>query len=255
MESPLVAPASSAGRLRRSAPWAYLRSCLTMRTKICGITRLQDAEAAVQAGAWAIGLNFHPASPRCIEDAEAELIGAAMKRRTEVAGVFVNSSLGRIGALADRCGLTLVQLHGDEGPSFCSEIARRTGCRVIKSFRLRSQAEVRGAAAFHTDFHLFDSYRPGSRGGTGESFDWELLRARGGTTPTIVAGGLTPENVGTAIEVTSPWAVDVAGGVEDGPPGIKDHDLIARFIDAANSVGPAIEATDAGDPDSEPTTA
>ncbi len=227
-----------------------------MRTKICGITRLQDAEAAVHAGAWAIGLNFHAASPRSVDEGEAELIGAAMKRRAEVAGVFVNSSLGRIGALADRCGLTLVQLHGDEGPSFCSEVARRTGCRVIKSFRLRSQAEVRGAAAFHTDFHLFDAYRPGSHGGTGESFDWELLRARGGTTPTIVAGGLTPENVGEAIEVTTPWAVDVAGGVEDGAAGVKDHDLIVRFIDAANAAGPAMDTfSDAGDPDAEPTTA
>jgi len=224
-----------------------------MRTKICGITRLQDAEAAVQAGAWAIGLNFHPGSRRRIDEQEAELIGAAMKRRTEVAGVFVNSPLERIGSLADRCGLTLVQLHGDEGPAFCSEVARRTGCRVIKAFRLRSQAEVRGAAAFGTDFHLFDAYRPTSRGGTGESFDWQLLRGRGGTTPTIVAGGLTPENVGEAIELSSPWAVDVAGGVEDSVPGIKDHDLIARFIDAANAAGPAPDV--AGDPSAEPTKA
>jgi phosphoribosylanthranilate isomerase len=81
------------------------------------------------------------------------------------------------------------------------------------------------------------------------------LRTRGGTTPTIVAGGLTPENVGEAIEVTTPWAVDVAGGVEDGAPGVKDHDLIVRFIDAANSAGPAADTTDAGDPDAEPTTA
>jgi phosphoribosylanthranilate isomerase len=226
-----------------------------MRTKICGITRMEDAEAAVHAGAWAIGLNFYPESGRCIDVEEAELIGAAMKRRTEVAGVFVNASLGGIGSLADRCRLTLVQLHGDEGPSFCAEVARRTGCRVIKAFRVRSRAEVRGAAAFNTDFHLFDGHRPGSRGGTGESFDWELVGARGGTTPTIVAGGLTPDNVTEAIEVTRPWAVDVAGGVEDGPPGIKDHDLIARFIGAANSAGTSSGQSDAGYPDTEPTTA
>lgn len=205
-----------------------------MRVKICGITRLEDAEAAIHDGAWAIGLNFHPESPRCIEDDAAELIGAAVKRQVEVAGVFVNARLGRIASMAERCQLTLVQLHGDEGPAFCSEVARRTGCKVIKAFRVRSKAEVRGAAAFRTSYHLFDAYRPGVPGGTGESFDWELLRARSAGLPAIVAGGLTPENVGEAILASNPWGVDVAGGVEDGTPGVKDHDLITRFIRMAN---------------------
>jgi phosphoribosylanthranilate isomerase len=205
-----------------------------MRTKICGITRLEDAEAAAAAGAWAIGLNFHPESPRCLDAGAAELIGASMRRRLEVAGVFVNAPLGRIAALAERCGLTLVQLHGDEGPAFCSEVARRTGCKVIKAFRVRSSAEVRGAGAFRTDFHLFDAYRPRTPGGTGESFDWELVAGRSAGIPAIVAGGLTPENVGRAIAVSNPWAIDVAGGVEDGAAGVKDHDLIARFIANAN---------------------
>ncbi len=208
-----------------------------MRTKICGITRRADAEAAAAAGAWAIGLNFHGASPRCASEEAAEEIGAAMRRRVAVAGVFVNASLARIADLAERSGLDLVQLHGDEGPRFCSEVARRTGCRVIKAFRVRSGAEVRGAAAFRTDYHLFDAYRPGTRGGTGESFDWELVAQRQTGIPAIVAGGLTPENVGAAIRASNPWAVDVAGGVEGGEPGLKDHDLIARFIAAANEAG------------------
>jgi phosphoribosylanthranilate isomerase len=205
-----------------------------MRTKICGITRPEDAEAAAAAGAWAIGLNFHPESPRHLDADTAELIGASMRRRLEIAGVFVNAPLGRIAALAERCGLTLVQLHGDEGPAFCSEVARRTGCKVIKAFRVRSSAEVRGAGAFRTDFHLFDAYRPRTPGGTGESFDWELVAGRSARIPAIVAGGLDPDNVGRAIAVSDPWAVDVAGGVEDGVAGVKDHDLIARFIANAN---------------------
>lgn len=208
-----------------------------MRVKICGITRLEDAEAAVAAGAWAIGLNHHPASKRLIDEEVGEEIGAVMKRRCEVAGVFVNAGLGRITAVAEREQLTLVQLHGDEGPAFCAEVARRTGCKVIKAFRVRSTAEVRGAAAYRTGFHLFDAYRPGTPGGTGESFDWELVRARAGGVPAIVAGGLTPENVAEAMEAANPWAVDVAGGVEDGTPGVKDHDLLRRFIDKANVAG------------------
>ncbi len=191
----------------------------------------------MQAGAWAVGLNFHPASPRLIEDAVAEQIGFDLKRRAEAAGVFVNAPLGRIASLAERCSLTIVQLHGDEGPSFCAEVARRTGCKVIKAFRVRSTAEIRGATAYRTDFHLFDGYRPGTPGGTGESFDWELVAGRSAGIPAIVAGGLTAENVGEAIEASNPYAVDVAGGVEDGTPGIKDHDLIRRFVDAAHLAG------------------
>jgi phosphoribosylanthranilate isomerase len=208
-----------------------------VRTKICGITRLEDAEAAVSAGAWAIGLNFSPESPRCIDEVVSEEIGLSMRRRCEVAGVFVNASLGRIASIAERAELTILQLHGDEGPAFCSEAARRTGCRVVKAFRVRSRAEVRGAAAWHTDFHLFDAYRPGSRGGTGESFDWELISGRSREIPAILAGGLTSANLAEAIEVADPWAVDVAGGGEEGVAGVKDHDLIRRFIAVANEAG------------------
>lgn len=226
----------------RSYWLAVLSAILSgVRTKICGITRLEDAEGAAHAGAWAVGLNFHPGSPRCIDDAQAEVIGAALKRRIEVAGVFVNAPLGRIAGLAERCSLTLIQLHGDEGPSFCAEAARRTGCKVIKAFRVRSSAEIRGATAFRTNFHLFDAYRPGTRGGTGESFDWELIGDRGTGIPAIVAGGLTPENVGEAISVSRPYAVDVAGGVEGGTPGAKDHDLVARFIARANEAGAELD--------------
>jgi phosphoribosylanthranilate isomerase len=212
-----------------------------MRTKICGITTHEDAEVAAAAGAWAIGLNHHPGSPRFVDDERAAEIGAAMKRRLEVVGIFLNATLDRIAAAAEGAQLGSVQLHGDEGPAFCSEVARRTGCRVIKAFRVRSGAEVRGASAYRTDLHLFDAYRPRTPGGTGESFDWELVADRPTDIPAIVAGGLTPDNVGEAIAVSRPWAVDVAGGVEDTRPGIKDRDLVERFIAAANAAGAELQ--------------
>ncbi len=200
--------------------------------KICGVTRLDDAEQAVSLGAWAIGLNHHRDSPRYCPPPAAAEIGAAMKRRSEVVGVFVNPTLDELAVAAEQAELTMLQLHGDEGPAFCAEAARRTGCRVIRAIRVRSAAEVRAAEMFRTDFHLFDAHRPGARGGTGESFDWELVGARDSEIPAILAGGLTPENVAEAIATTEPFAVDVATGVE-AEPGRKDPELVAAFFDAA----------------------
>ena len=209
-----------------------------MRTKICGITRLQDAEAAAHDGAWAIGLNFHPESPRCIGDEEAEMIGAALKREVEVAGVFVNARLSRIAGAGGA-------LRAHPGP-----VARRRGSRVLR--RGRSPHRLQGDQGLQGPQQGRDSRRrrvpdrasisstrtgPGLRAGPERVFDWELLRARSAGIPAIVAGGLTPDNVGEAIAASNPWAVDVAGGVEDGTPGIKDRDLIARFIAVANEAG------------------
>ena len=208
-----------------------------MKVKICGITRLEDAEAAVSAGAWAIGLNHSPESARLVDPDAAEEIGQAMKRRCEVAGVFVNQTLDEIAAAVERAELTLVQLHGDEGPTFCMEVARRTGTKVIKAFRVRSPADVTASRAYKVGFHLFDANVRGRYGGTGESFDWDLVAGRSGGVPAIVAGGLTPDNVGEAIAVANPWGVDVAGGVETEGPGIKDHNLIESFMAAANRAG------------------
>jgi phosphoribosylanthranilate isomerase len=207
-----------------------------MKVKFCGITRIEDAEAAASLDAWAIGLNHSPDSPRRVDPAVAEEIGAAMKRRIEVAGVFVNATLDEIVAAAERESLTIVQLHGDEGPTFCSEVSRRTGCKVIKAFRVRSPAEITAARAFRTDFHLFDAYRPGKPGGTGATFDWELVAMRRGGVPALVAGGLDPDNVAEAIAVSNPWGVDVAGGIESSP-GIKDQNLMASFMAAAGRAG------------------
>jgi phosphoribosylanthranilate isomerase len=205
------------------------------RVKICGVTRLQDAELACALGAWAVGMVFHPASRRCCTLAEAERIGAALRRRTELAGVFVNATLDEIAQVSERVGLTLVQLHGEEGPAFCGEVARRTGARTIKAVSVRGLFSVRDLERFHTDFHLADGYTPGTRGGTGERFDWSLLSKRRSKQPLILAGGLDAKIVGAAIATTRPYAVDVASGVESAP-GIKDPARMQAFFEATATV-------------------
>jgi phosphoribosylanthranilate isomerase len=211
----------------------------TPKIKFCGVTSLADAELAVRAGAWAIGLIFWPRSPRrCTPDAAVE-IGSSMKRRAEVAGVFVNASLDEIAATAEGASLTLIQLHGDEGPSFCDEVRRRTGCNVIKAVRVRSGADIQALTAFHTDYHLLDSYRPGMPGGTGETFSWDLARSHRGPVPVILSGGLTPDNVADAIAAVHPFAVDVASGVEL-EPGRKDPRKLEAFAGAVRATADAL---------------
>jgi len=205
-----------------------------MRVKICGVTNLDDAAEAVQLGAWAIGLIHYDRSPRFCEPGEAVAIAAAFRRKCEVVGVFVNPELDQVAKAVEDASLTMVQLNGAEGPQFCSEVARRTGVRVIKAIHVASAAEVHGAEAFRTDFHLFDRRGKGLWGGTGESFDWTLLRERRSEVPAIVAGGLRPDNVAAAIELTRPYAVDVASGVE-AEPGRKDHAAMAAFFEAAKA--------------------
>jgi len=203
-----------------------------MRVKICGVTNLDDAAEAVRLGAWAVGLVHYEGSPRVCEPGEAARIGAAFRRKCEVAGVFVNPELEEVAKAVENAGLTMVQLNGEEGPSFCGEVARRTGVKVVKAIHVASAADVHGAEVFRTDYHLFDRRGKGLWGGTGESFDWGLLRERRSEVPAIVAGGLRPENVAEAIAVTRPFAVDVASGVE-AEPGRKDHAAMTAFFEAA----------------------
>jgi len=141
------------------------------RIKFCGITSVADAELAVSLGAWAIGLILWPQSKRACDPAEGIRISNAVRRKVEVVGVFVNQSLDEITALADMLHLSIVQLHGDGAPSFAREIARRTGCKVIKAQSVRLASDVVAVQAFRTDFHLLDTHRDGLRGGTGETFD------------------------------------------------------------------------------------
>ncbi len=202
------------------------------KIKFCGLTRPEDAEHAVQAGAWALGMILWPGSPRfCSPDTAAE-IGARFRRQVQLAGVFVNPTLDEVVRAADEAHLSLLQFHGDEGPVFCAEVARRTGAKVIKAARVHSGADIQALGVFHTDFHLLDSYVPGVRGGTGETFAWELARGqRRPRVPRILSGGLTPANVADAIATVGPYAVDVCSGVELSP-GVKDPALIDAFAAA-----------------------
>jgi phosphoribosylanthranilate isomerase len=207
-----------------------------MRVKFCGITNMDDAAEGVLLGAWALGLIHYEKSPRAVEPGVAAEIGAAFRRKCELVGVFVNPTLDEVDRAVENAGLTMVQLNGAEGSSFCAEVARRTGLKVIKGIHVASAADIHAAEAYRTDFHLFDRRGDGLWGGTGESFDWELLRGHRSKVPWILAGGLRPDNVAEAIAVTHPYAVDVASGVE-AEPGRKDHALMAAFIEAAQPAG------------------
>ena len=202
--------------------------------KICGLTQVDDAERAVELGAWAVGLIFHPPSPRAVDPVIAEEIGARLHRRAEVTGVFVNAPLDEVAALADRCTLSLLQLHGDEGPAYCDEAARRTGCRVIKAVRVHDAASVRALRPYRVDYHMLDTHVPGRPGGTGESFPWDLTGARKRSAPMILSGGLTAENVGAAIAQVRPFGVDVATGTESAP-GRKDPTRLEAFFSAVGA--------------------
>jgi phosphoribosylanthranilate isomerase len=206
------------------------------RVKICGITNAGDARLAVDLGAWALGMIFWDASPRACPPAAAEEI-ALLRREVELAGVFVNASLDEVASAADRFDLSLVQLHGDEGPAYCREVARRTGCRLIKAVGVRDVSSIRGLEPFHTDFHLLDASAGGQRGGTGTTFDWELAASHRTSTPVILSGGLNPDNVGEAMRAVAPYAVDTASGTERSP-GHKDPARLRAFFGAVRAASP-----------------
>jgi phosphoribosylanthranilate isomerase len=215
---------------------------LPPRIKFCGITGLDDAKRAVEAGAWALGVILFPGSPRRCALPDAERIAATLRRQAEICGVFVNAPLDEVTGVADGVGLTMVQLHGDEGPAYCAEVARRTGAKVVKAARVRGGADINALERFHTDFHLLDAYQPGRWGGTGETFDWELVLRRRTETPFILSGGLDPDNVAAAIAATHPFAVDTASGTE-ARPGVKDPEKLRAFAAAVASTAPAVAET------------
>ena len=202
------------------------------RVKICGITRLEDAERSVELGAWALGFILWERSRRAADPAVAAGIARAVRRRAELVGVFVNPTLDAVAHAADTLGLTHLQLHGDEGPAFCAEAGRRTGCKVVKAARVATGADLQALERFRTDFHLLDTAVEGLRGGSGRTWDWELATHRRSKIPAILSGGLTPDNVAEGIAAVHPYAVDVASGVE-ASPGVKDHAKLEAFLTAA----------------------
>lgn len=228
----------------------------TTRIKFCGVTREQDADYAVSLGAWAVGMIMWPKSPRAVSLEQAAALAAVLRRRAEIVGVFVNPTLDEVVRAADFAGLTMLQFHGQEGPNFCAEAGRRTGCKVIKAARVQAGSDVQALSAFHTDYHLLDSYVAGVPGGSGETFAWDLAAEhrltapglrQGERIPLILSGGLTPENVGEAVTVVRPYAVDVASGVELSP-GIKIPERMRAFAEAVAAADAAL-APPADEPD------
>jgi len=196
-----------------------------IKIKVCGTTNLKDALFAVESGADAIGFIFYKKSPRYILQKDAKDIVAKLPPFVETVGVFVNETSDRVNRIAEQCKLTAIQLHGDESPAFCRRIKRR----VIKAFRVKDTNSFKGMADYDVSGFLLDSYNEESKGGTGKTFDWNLALRAKKQGPIILAGGLNPYNVYTAIHRVKPYGVDVCSGVEKSP-GIKDSVKIDEFI-------------------------
>lgn len=200
-----------------------------MRIKICGLTREEDVLAAVAAGADALGFNFWEGSPRRVTPAQAARLVALVPPFVATVGVFVNADPADVRRLTAELGLTAVQLHGDESAASCAAC----GPRVIKAARVRSREDLEALATFRAWAFLLDGFTP-RFGGGGQPFDWSLVREASLARPIILAGGLTPANVGLAIRTARPHGVDVASGVE-ARPGVKDPQLLEAFVRAAHA--------------------
>jgi phosphoribosylanthranilate isomerase len=201
---------------------------MSIRVKICGITRVEDALAAAEAGADAIGLVFYDKSPRAVDIAQAWDIMDALPPFVTTVGLFVNADAQTIEDILVEVPLDMLQFHGDEPPEFCEQFAHP----YLKAVRMRSDTDLAQISRTYAGAQglLLDTYQPGLAGGTGQVFDWSLAQ-QPCDKPVVLAGGLTADNVGQAIEQVRPWAVDVSGGVEK-EKGIKDSGKISAFIQA-----------------------
>ncbi len=199
-----------------------------VKVKICGITTIEDALQAVEAGADALGFVFYDKSPRCIAPEKAAEIVKALPPFVLAVGLFVNADIVFLNETADYCRLDIVQLHGDETPDFCSMVKRR----VVKVFRIRDAQSLAPMKDYRVAGYLLDAYSPQVYGGTGSTFNWEIARNARKNGPIILAGGLTPDNVREAVETVGPYAVDVSSGVE-AAPGRKDPVKVRKFVQNA----------------------
>lgn len=199
---------------------------LRTRVKVCGITDQAEALAIVGLGVDALGFIFVKSSPRYVEPERVRSIVASLPPFVAAAGVFLDEESAVVNEVARYCALTMIQLHGSEPPSYCQLMARP----VVKAFRVKEEALPDLESYRHVvKGVLLDTYRPGQAGGTGETFNWELVRQLNLPCPLILAGGLTPDNVVTAIRQTRPYAVDVNSGVEVSP-GRKDLSAVSRLL-------------------------
>ena len=210
-------------------PWS--RS-MSVRVKICGITRTDDAFAAVEAGADAIGFIYYEPSPRNVPIRVAADIIRQLPPFIAKVGVFVNAAEEVVRRAVGECGIDTLQFHGDETPEFCR---RFSPLKTYKAFRLENLESLSALSRYPTDAWLLDSFVAGKPGGTGAKFNWDLaIESKKHGRPIILAGGLTPENVADAVRRVWPFAVDVSSGVESSPGG-KDHTKLRRFIAAAKA--------------------
>lgn len=197
------------------------------RIKVCGMREMAEVAAVVAAGVDAVGLIFVEQSPRYVDPERAREIVASLPPFVDAVGVFVDQEVARVNEIARYCGLTKVQLHGAESPAYCAEI----NCRVIKVFQVRASLATADLAAYAGEVSgfLFDTFHEKIAGGTGQTFDWQLLQKLSPPRPVILAGGLTPDNVGEAIRQAHPYAVDLNSGVEFAP-GRKNLDKVRAAI-------------------------
>lgn len=204
-----------------------------VRTKICGIRHPEDALAAAQAGADAIGLVFYDDSPRGVSLAEASAIAEVLPAFVSIVALFVDPEPERVRDVLSKIPVDIAQFHGSESPAFCASFGRRW----LKAIRVRSAADVEAAFETYSQSSglLVDAYDSERVGGTGKTFDWTLLPAHR-PVPLILAGGLNSANVATAITAVRPWGVDVSGGVESSR-GVKDSNRIIEFLNEVNRVG------------------
>jgi phosphoribosylanthranilate isomerase len=203
-----------------------------VHVKICGITTVEDARAAVEAGADALGFVFYPPSPRYVTPEQAAQMIRTLPPFVTTVGLFVDMTLDAINEMAARCGLDRIQLHGHETPAFCRQVTRP----VIKAFRIKNAESLTSVPDYKVSAYLLDAYVEGALpGGTGASFSWELAARAKPHGPVILDGGLTPENIAAAIAQIRPYGVDVSTGVERAP-GIKDRRKMRQFIARAKAV-------------------
>jgi len=200
-----------------------------VKVKICGITSREDAFTSVTAGADALGFVFYDKSPRHVSPDQAAEIIRTLPPFVQTVGLFVNQEAAVVNAIADRCGLDIVQLHGDEPPDYCSAVRRR----VIKAFRVKDITTLDSLTQYHVSGYLLDTWSPAAHGGTGQTFNWEIAAEAVKLGHRIIlAGGLTPSNVNAAVLQVSPYGVDVSSGVESAP-GIKDTAKVNQFVEQA----------------------
>jgi phosphoribosylanthranilate isomerase len=204
-----------------------------VRVKVCGITRIEDALAAVRAGADALGFIFYRKSPRYISPSRALKITEALPPFVAKVGVFVNERTGAIRDIAGFCALDSVQLHGEEDNHYCHRL-KRYGIKIIKGFRVKEDFNISDVGSYRVDAHLFDAHTEGQFGGTGKIFAWEILKGLHTPVPRIISGGLNVDNVTDCIAALKPFAVDVSSGVEVSP-GVKDQKRMAEFIRKAKA--------------------